>query len=661
MCKSYVKAILIKVLSGRKPILETGVAAGLAVLVGSLAASGQTATETSAQASLDFLRDLMDRFHQEFYVYSDVSAPSNHFVVLGAFGPVPVVANGSWSTDDPVGASMFRFELADQPGFGGFYFLNGVFEDDASAPAPNWGTDPDAGVDLTGAVSLRFKAKGATGEEVVEFFMGGVGHGAGVPFPDSSPKISITGELSTDWQEFSIDVSTSDLSYVLGGFGWVATSTDNPGGAVFYVDDIYYDLSPQAQSLKLDEPRFVRSFETEDIQATCLGGDDITRFDLAFRNLAFTYDNALVLLAFLSSDDADDLRRARLIGDAFVYAGENDRTFVDGRLRNAYLAGDMVLPPGWHPNGLSFTMGIPGFWCEEKQTYIEMEQDSVDVGNNTWAAIALLALYQRTGEPAYLDTARRISEWVRTQKATSGTYRGFTGGIDHPEGENPVPRPWASGEHNLDVFAAFRVLGNLEIDPTWTADAEHAETFVAQLWDPVLGCYFAGTIDSETRNESYDQIPVDVQTWSMLALHDRASLHPEAIQCAETHHRREHVGFDGFDFNTDRDGIWFEGTAQMAAAYLSVERPIAAAHLQRELQQAQNTMPYGDGEALWAATVHGLTTGFGFSYLQRSAIATAAWNVFAQRGFDPYYQRDLPQALFADGFESGDVSAWAED
>ena len=70
-------------------------------------------------------------------------------------------------------------------------------------------------------------------------------------------------------------------------------------------------------------------------------------------------------------------------------------------------------------------------------------------------------------------------------------------------------------------------------------------------------------------------------------------------------------------------------------------------------------MPYGDSEALWAATVHGLTTGFDFSYLQRSAIATAAWNVFAQRGFGPYYQRDLPQALFADGFESGDVSAWA--
>lgn len=615
------------------------------------------AAHASAEASLESLRQTMDRFHEHFYVYSDVSAPSNHFVVLGAIGNASVTVNGSWAQNPRSGASTFRFTLSGSNigQEGGFYFLNGEFQDEATAPQPNWGTEPNAGIDLSEAVTLHFSARGETGGEIVKFFLGGVGSGS-VDFPDSSSQISATHTLTDAWQDFSIDVSTADLSYVLGGFGWTATISENPAGATFYVDEIYYELSPAGQEARYNEPRFLQSFETEDLQFDCLGKDDI--FDLAFRNLAFTYDNALVLLAFLASGTADDLRRARLIGDAFVYAAANDRQFTDGRLRSAYLAGDMVLPPGWHPNGLHFTMGIPGFWCEEEQRYIEMEQSSNDVGNNAWAMIALLALYEETLETSYLEAARDLGAWIRTQKAVSGTYQGFTGGIDDPEGDVPAPRSWASGEHNLDVVAAFRNLGAVDSDPSWTLDAEHAETLVDQLWSSEWGCYLAGTTNSEVLNTNFDQVPLDMQSWSLLALHDRMSLRPEALSCAENRHRLGHSGFQGFDFNTDKDGVWFEGTAQMALAYLSMGRWTSAAFFQRELQRAQSTAPYGDGEGLWAATIPGLTTGFDFKYLQRVAIAAAAWNVFAQKGYDPYYQRQLPQPLFADGFESGDLSAW---
>ncbi len=100
------------------------------------------------------------------------------------------------------------------------------------------------------------------------------------------------------------------------------------------------------------------------------------------RNTAFTYDNTLGLLAFLADGSADSLRRAKLIGDAFVYASQHDRTFNDGRLRSDYAAGDIVLPPGWTPNGRLGTVPIPGFFDEKQQKFFEVEQGAVDTGNN---------------------------------------------------------------------------------------------------------------------------------------------------------------------------------------------------------------------------------------------------------------------------------------
>lgn len=630
----------------------------LLMLVPATLCLAQDPAALSADASLRFLRELMDRYHQSFPVSTDVSAPASHFVVLGSIGD-SVSANGAWPTAPYAGASCHHFELPTGGflGWGGFYFLNGVFEDDGADPILNWGTAPEAGIDLSEAIRLGFWVRGEAGQHI-EFFFGGVSG----PFPDSSPKVSNFVTLTGDWQQVTIDLSGLDLSYMLGGFGWAATLANNPGGVVLEVDEIIYELSPAGRATRLALPRFLRSFETLDVQPACPNPDEATLFDLAFRNLAFTYDNALVLLAFLANGEPDDLRRARLIGDAFVYAIDHDRFFSDGRLRSAYAAGDLALPPGWHPGGVQQAAAIPGFWCQGQEQFIEMEQSSSDVGNNAWAMIALLALYQRTCdtvcEPSYLNAARDLGQWIRGFRADTGTYQGFRGGVDEPEGSSPMTRAWASGEHNLDVVAAFRVLGALEGDASWNLDAEHAETLVDQLWDNTLGCYLAGTVDSETLNTRLDQLPLDVQTWSVLTLHDRPTLRPRALDCAEMHHRLADSGIDGFDFNTDRDGVWLEGLAQVALAYLSLDRQVEAAYFRRQLQQAQSMPPVGDGQALWAATIDGLTTGFDFSYRQRAAIASAAWNVFAQLGYDPYYQRFLPKAFFADGFESGDSTAW---
>ncbi|HWW63076.1 MAG TPA: hypothetical protein VN181_17000, partial [Thermoanaerobaculia bacterium] len=434
----------------------------------------------SAQSSLQYLRSTMDAYHDRIGVYEDVSSPGNHFPVPAKI-PDPsthVTLDGSWTDNPHSGATSLRCEFKPSPGefFGGYYFQNGAFSGTQTGPSANFGTVPNAGLDLSGATALTFWARGASGGEQIEFFVAGVGRdgqsGAPVtPYPDSSPRVpgvGTTTTLTTSWQKFTIDLTGRDLSYVLGGFAWVAAGAP----ATFFVDDIQYELSPARRAQRLEEPRFLRSYTTLPRQSDPLDANNDDDFDFTQRNVAFTYDNALALLAFLADGSADSIRRARLIGDAFVYASRHDAVFNDNRacdesidpltpdgarLRSAYAAGDLKLPPGWAPNNRPGAVTAPSFYVESRSTSYAVEQNAVDVGNNAWAMIALLALHQRTGEESYLDTACKLGNFIQAFRRDSGPYRGFTGGVRY-EGESAQRQPWASSEHNLDVYAAFTTM-----------------------------------------------------------------------------------------------------------------------------------------------------------------------------------------------------------
>ena len=47
--------------------------------------------------------------------------------------------------------------------------------------------------------------------------------------------------LTTDWQQFTIDLEGKDLSSISGGFCWATNLDVNPDGATFYLDDIRYE------------------------------------------------------------------------------------------------------------------------------------------------------------------------------------------------------------------------------------------------------------------------------------------------------------------------------------------------------------------------------------------------------------------------------------
>jgi hypothetical protein len=658
------------------PVHRTlGLAVALALLVPAgtapMRAQGASGPAASVAASIAYLRTVMDQYHNRFVVYEDVSSAGNHFHAYAKIptAMAPVAINGSWTDRPHSGATAIRAQFTANTGngdFGGFYFQNGILV--GTAPVPNFGDTPNAGVDLTGATSLSFWARGEVGGEQLEFFVAGVGRNPVTgqptnPFPDSSPRRPAQGTrytLTTAWQRFEIPLSGADLSYVLGGFGWVASQAFNPTGAVFYLDDIQFELSPSAAASRLEEPRFLTSFTTLPRQSDPFDPNTLDDIDFALRNTAFTYDNALALLAFLADGNPDSVRRARLIGDAFVYATANDRYFNDNRtcgsatpvdnvngarLRTAYAAGDIRLPAGWNPNGRAGTVPAPGFYVDATQAFYEVEQGAIDTGNNAWAMLALLALFERTGSATYVDTACKLGQFVATFKASAGAYQGFLGGMTNPESATPTPRPYASTEHNLDLVAAFSRLARSSPSPQWLPLADHARTFVDAMWDPARECFLTGTKDPNTRNP--DVLPLDVQTWAVQAIPNLLSAYPSVLRCADANHFVAADGTDGYDFNDDRDGVWTEGTGQMAVSLAIAGRAADASRVRRELQRVQ---PAAGGHM--AASRDGVTTGFDFRYFKRAHIAAAAWNVFAQTAFNPFRDASPAPPLPPDGLQA---------
>jgi len=642
-------------------------------------ATAQTPEQQSVTASVDYLNAVMDEFHEVIHVYQDVSSAGNHFHERGLFigegGTILSVGiDGSFSQLRHSGATSTRFSLqrVAANNYGGFVFLNGTLDLCETRPSLNFGTVENAGVDLTGAIALTFFARGETGGERVQFFMGGVGHRDFAPFPDSALETKIDVILTDEWQQFTIPLAgRSDLGGVLGGFGWVASAGENlsfPDQIVFFVDEIQYVLDPAHRMTRLNQPRLLRSFTTLPLQPDVTDPDTSDDFDFVLRNSAFVYDNVITLLAYLAEGSPDSQRRARLIGDALIYVSEHDRylgtaplpicqqtsplTIAGHPLRSAYGAGDISLPPGWRPNGRLGTPPATGFYVESRSKFEELvENRQLDTGNNAWAMIGLLALHQRTGVDSYRTAALSIGEFILSRASTSGSFAGFRGGIDEFEGAAPQERVWSSTEHNLDIFAAFSRAHLITGDNRWLEGANSARRFIEQMWDPSLGCFRAGTKDPDTRNNNAGQLPLDVQAWCVLAVPGLLVAHPQTLACAELNHRLTHLGFYGFDFNEDRDGIWVEGTAQMTVAYSLAGQGCEVQRLRGELRRIQMTAGFGDGRGLPAATRDRLTTGFDlitglpFNYFNRLHISATAWNILAQTGFNPYYQNDAPVSL----------------
>jgi hypothetical protein len=591
----------------------------------------------------DQLVAVMDKYHKSFDVYTDVAAGGNHFVhparLTGVSALVTMTTSYTGTVHTGATAIQNTFTPLAQNGWGGWYLQNAVLTGTGPIPLSNWGEYANAGYDLTGATQLTFLARGAQGKS--EFFAFGIGRNATTgapinlsqyPYPDSSPKVTACGiigqpgtpticytTLTANWQQYTIALTGTNLSYVLGGFGWVTNEPQNHGqGITFYLDDIQYNLP------RLDKPRFLVSYET--ISST-------VAFDNQFCNTAFTYDNALALIALTALGEQN---RAKLLADAIVYAQQHDRYYSDGRLRNAYQSGDLISPPGWTPNGITGTVRMPGWWDGASQTWHEDgESLGTSTGNVAWALLGLLNYYERYGGVMYRDAALALGNWIEANTRDNRGAGGYTGGFTGEE-HGATKLFWKSTEHNLDVYVAFERLYRLTGEAAWQMRAEHARSLVEAMWNEAAGHYWTGTLDDGV-TVNVKPIPLDAQSWSLLAFgpNDRTR---RAIHYATVHHAASWNGLDGFDFDDDQDMPWFEGTGQMAVAYTRLLRMSDYYHYQSELREVQTSAPNGNARGIVAAPADGLTTGLGWDYYNRLHIGATAWFIFAELEYNPYWQ-----------------------
>lgn len=173
---------------------------------------------------------------KEFVVYLDKNSRENHYIPSGWMGDYGDIKINDQSMDNPhSGATCIRFEYSGKKsqnkGWAGVYWQN---------PANNWGSKK-GGFDLTGMTKLTFWARGAKGTEIIQKFLVGGIEGT---YPDSTSVEMGPIELTDMWKQYTINLVNKDLSYISGGFGWVTTSDLNPEGAIFYLDDIKFEVEP---------------------------------------------------------------------------------------------------------------------------------------------------------------------------------------------------------------------------------------------------------------------------------------------------------------------------------------------------------------------------------------------------------------------------------
>ncbi|GHV47919.1 hypothetical protein FACS1894181_02420 [Bacteroidia bacterium] len=206
--------------------------------------------------------------------------------------------------------------------------------------------------------------------------------------------------MTTEWKDFSINVSGIDLKRIASGFRWVSNEPENRGKIqiVFYLDEIYYQFDTDRK-----EPLFLRSHEPVALE----------RPEAFINNFAYIYDNALAVLTLTYGEQYDKVQQ---IADSIVYAANNDHYYDAGMLRNVYVNGSISSFPGWFsPRGKDFDM-LPGYQNTDIKVWKEYHYAvSINTGNIAWAIISLLEMYRTLLSQTHL-TIDKNSTYLATAK-----------------------------------------------------------------------------------------------------------------------------------------------------------------------------------------------------------------------------------------------------
>ena len=366
-----------------------------------------------------------------------------------------------------------------------------------------------------------------------------------------------------------------------------------------------------------EQPFVFRSFEPAN------GGSALHP---SLENTGFTYDNALAMMALYGCQRTAEARR---VADALVVALETDRHYHDGRLRNAYRSGAVI--PGKEG------MLLPGYWSTASNSWIEDGyQVGTATGSTAWGALALLMAYEETNQQAYLDSARKIMDWIHRSTADPKNV-GYLGGFF---GHEPTPErmTWKSTEHNLDVYAADSWLARLDAGGDWTHQGDSALQFLKAMWNEAEGRFYIGSVpDGNAPNVGMSGL--DAELWPLIAVPDFKSKADRVMEWTDLNHGVEGVYY----LNNVRDGVWLEGTAQAALVLRETGHPEKAEPLFATIAKQREP-----GGLVYATENEQLTTGLqvgpnsapgDFKYYRLPHIGATGWAVLAALDINPFVGR----------------------
>ena len=585
--------------------------------------------EKAKNTALNALSARLSRTRECVYVYKDYSLTHNHFTqrskIYGSDDDLVKDMDENYTKKPYSGTSCIRCEQTSRKkDWGGWMFLNGYLKEWDRRPKPNDGNKGGAGLNLTGANALRFYARGKKGGEVVEFFTCGFGYDKNnkktVNNPDSSIRRS-TGQvtLTKDWKEYVIPLKGVNLNYVVCGFGYELDGKLNgKKDVVFYLDEIRFTGKIRSAQTA---PVLLRSSDEEDIKV---------------KNTAFTQDNALVALAFLSAGKKNE---AKQILDAFVYAVQNDRAYdasdpKDGprRARNAYAVGDISAFPGWNSG-----TRMSGWYDEDSKTWVEDQHEvGSSSGTNSYVALALLQYYTTYGDETYLKTARSLMDWVL--KKCYDNSLGFTEGFDgwkESDSLGVYSLPKRTTKDNLIAYAAFSRLYDVTAEEKYLEASQSAIRFVENMYNEWKGRFVVETLEDGFTPDPTSIVLLDVQSLSGLAMWDSFAPYHKTLSTIEDLKVRK--GGYAYNRNNKKGGWWSEGTAFTALMY----RVHGKQNKYEEAMSALVKIQAPNG-LFPAATIDKYYTGItlydgsSLRFTNDTHIAPSAWFIMAANGYNPF-------------------------
>jgi hypothetical protein len=406
--------------------------------------------------------------------------------------------------------------------------------------------------------------------------------------------------LSTSWDEYGLNVPANLRPQDLHAVQFLMDPADDPGGGTVLLSNVRIDTDGY------DPLRGVQSYIPQWGDPNAPMNTPSWRDAHLYPNRSYLYDNALAIRALLLGGDTTD---AMNIADGRLAT----ETGCTSGFYNELNSGHTLLANSMPRGPLSQRRRL---------------------GDNSWFGLALLELYQATGNNTYLTCAQQLSDWPETNlKATSGTLQGYYAGYD--DSGNPLQS--RSTEENSDFFELNQQLAAF-FGQTYADRATWAGNFVINMYDSQGHKFWAGTSSLDIINTG--SVPLDAQTLPLLTLgmsqqYENTVNYAAALRWAEANLIVTDGSLAGFTYSSQSASqspprVWLEGVAQGCVAYELLGRLEQTssdpwgAKVQQCLQTLEDASMNGTGVV--AASSDDLEdTILNQYYDKRQAVAPTAW------------------------------------